>query len=196
MRLFTAVELDTAVREAAALATAQIRDAVQRAAPRLTARWVPAEHLHLTVRFLGDVRGERAESVISALGTPLDLPAFDLTLAGCGVFPRSGPPRVLWIGVSDGHRGMADLHVATGARLTPLGFEAERRPYTAHLTIARVKETGRVTAGMLGARLSAVPADCGSFRVSALTLFRSRLSPRGAVYEPLLRVPLGSAPGQ
>jgi RNA 2',3'-cyclic 3'-phosphodiesterase len=77
-----------------------------------------------------------------------------------------------------------------GERLAPLGFLPERRAYTAHLTLARVKDPGRGASANIRRTLAAEPADCGRIVVSAATLFRSRLSPKGAVYEPLLRVPL------
>jgi 2'-5' RNA ligase len=78
-----------------------------------------------------------------------------------------------------------------GEVLEPHGFTPERREYSAHLTIARVKETGRVAHRVIRSIVTETMADCGVSQVTALTLFRSRLSPRGSTYEPLLRVPLG-----
>ena len=85
---------------------------------------------------------------------------------------------------------MAALYQEIAVRLAPLGFVPERRAYTAHLTISRVKEAGRGSSRILREQLADIPADCGTCRIAAVTLFRSRLSPRGAAYEPLLRVPL------
>ena len=85
---------------------------------------------------------------------------------------------------------MRELYRRIEHRLVPLGFAAERRPYTPHLTIARVKDPGRAPGRVIRASIAAVPASCGESTVNAVTLFRSRLSPRGAAYEPLLRVPL------
>ena len=85
---------------------------------------------------------------------------------------------------------MRELYGCIESRLVPLGFEAERRQYTPHLTIARVKDAGRATGRAVRQAIAAVPGVCGESAVTAVTLFRSRLSPRGAVYEPLLRVPL------
>ena len=103
---------------------------------------------------------------------------------------RATPPRVLWIGTTKGTEAMRELYGRIEDRLVPLGFAAERRPYAPHLTIARVKDPGRASGRVIRDAIAAVPAACGESVVNAVTLFRSRLSPRGAAYEPLLRVPL------
>jgi 2'-5' RNA ligase len=75
--------------------------------------------------------------------------------------------------------------------MQPLGVQAERRAYSAHLTIARVKEVpGRGGHHELRAALREVAADAGRCAIDAVTVFRSRLSPKGSTYEALLRVPL------
>lgn len=191
MRLFIGVELPDDIKAAAAESAERLRRQLHQAAPSLAARWVASEQYHITLWFIGEVGGERGANLSAAIGgTSMMTPAFDLALAGCGAFPPSGPPRVFWIGARDGAAGMASLYEEVGQRLAPLGFEPERRTYSAHLTIARVKEPGKGTSKAVRELLGRLPADCGMCRVSAVTLFRSRLSPRGAAYEPLLRVPL------
>ena len=86
---------------------------------------------------------------------------------------------------------MAALHGEVQERLAPLGLLPERRPYAAHLTIARVKDAGRGQSAAIRQTAAGLAADCGATAVNAVTLFRSRLSSRGAAYEPVLRVPLG-----
>jgi 2'-5' RNA ligase len=191
MRLFVAAEPSDQVRSAAEASAQRLRDrlAITKAAGGI--RWVPVTNMHLTVWFLGEVSDVRASAVLDALRPPLQTPAFDLHIAGFGAFPPSGPPRVLWMGVTRGLDDLARAHDEVGARLQPWGFPPEGRAYSAHLTIARVKEPP------LGAARAAIrqaiahePADAGSCRIEALTVFRSRTSPHGATYEPLLRVPL------
>lgn len=191
MRLFLGVELDGDVRAAAADAAGRLRTSLRRVAPALEARWIEPANLHLTLVFLGEVADDRAAAVQGALTQgALSVPRFDLAPAGVGAFPPAGAPRVFWIGVREGSGGMRALYDELTARLAPLGFERERRPYTAHLTIARVKDTGRAAPRAVRQVLADLPADCGRCEIAAVTLFRSRLSPRGAAYEPLLRVPL------
>jgi 2'-5' RNA ligase len=95
------------------------------------------------------------------------------------------------MGLGEGLDGLRALHEETGRRLAPLGYEPEHREYSAHLTLARVKEgPPRSSVADFRRLLREVPADAGRSRVAAVTLFRSRLSPKGAAYEPVLRVPL------
>lgn len=191
MRLFIGVELDAPVRRAAEDVAIRVRERLHTLAPGLRAGWVAPANFHITLWFLGEVSEVRAEAIAAALrASAFPVAPFDLALDGCGAFPPSGAARVLWIGVRRGAAEMAALYAELGARLRPLGFEAERRGYSAHLTIARVKDPARGTGPAVRQTLAATPADCGITRVTAVTLFRSRLSPRGATYEPLLRVPL------
>jgi 2'-5' RNA ligase len=141
--------------------------------------------------FLGEVPEPRASEVFSALRARFHEDPFALHLSGIGTFPKSGSPRVLWLGASEGAEGLARLHAAIGGRLDPLGFPREGRPYSAHLTIARIKEPLPASVRVrLKDELSGLDADAGRCRVEEITLFRSRPAPKGAVYEPMLRVPL------
>ena len=191
MRLFVAAKPSAAVTAAAAECAARLRSRLAAAGAGRGIRWIPPENLHLTVWFLGEVSDARAAAVLDALAPPLITPAFELHLADFGAFPPSGPPRVLWIGVSRGLRELADAHDEVGSRLAPWGFAPEGRAYSAHLTIARLKEPPQGSArAALRRTLDDEPADAGPCRVDHLTVFSSRTAPSGAVYEPLLRVPL------
>ena len=191
MRLFVAVEPSPPVRAAAVACAARLRDRLRRAGADHGIRWVPEQNLHLTVWFLGEVSDARSAAVLDALRTPVAVPPFDLHLAGAGAFPPSGPPRVLWMGVSRGIEQLSRAHDEIGARLVPWGFAAEGRAYSAHLTLARVKEPPHGAArAAIRDILRDEAADAGTCRVTALTVFRSRTAPSGAVYEPVLRVPL------
>ena len=189
MRLFIGVELDEPVRTAAATVMRSLAARLDAAAPDFQARWIPAARLHITVWFLGEVADGPASLLMEQLRAPLPVPAFELELRGCGAFPRGGPPRVLWIGAGAGAEGMTEAFGELARRLATLGYAPEARPYSPHLTIARVKDPGRAVRAIRQI-LAAEPATCGRMTVSALTLFRSRLSPHGAAYEPLHRVPL------
>jgi 2'-5' RNA ligase len=188
LRIFIGVELDDRVRDAAADIADSLR---RRLGRRVDARWIPASNLHITLWFIGDVTEDRADEILRAVDRPFPIAVFDIHLAGLGAFPASGGPRVFWLGVQSGAEQLARLHAELSARLLPLGIEPERRAYSAHLTIARVKDvrSGKGYAD-LRASLRAVAADAGTCRIGAVVVFRSRLSPKGATYEALLRVPL------
>jgi RNA 2',3'-cyclic 3'-phosphodiesterase len=189
VRLFVGLELDEAVRVAAAAVAARLESRVADLAGDFKARWIPGSNLHITIWFFGEVSDEAAAILFEQLRAPLGVPAFELAVRGCGAFPRSGAPRVLWIGTGEGTPSMVAAHAALADRLAPLNYRPEARAYSPHVTMARVKEPGRRARAVRQA-LADEAADCGRTIVAALTLFRSRLSPRGAVYEPLLRVPL------
>lgn len=191
MRVFIGVELDDRVKAAAADVAERLRQRLNRSVPDFRARWIEPANLHVTLWFIGEVPEASLDRIIAALQSPaFPSPAFPLSLAGCGAFPPSGQPRVLWIGVHQGLQEMRSLYREIGVRLEPLGYLAERREYAAHLTIARVKDSGRGAAREMRSILDELPADCGVSQIAAVTLFRSRLSPRGATYDQLLRVPL------
>ncbi len=188
MRLFVAVELETVVRASAAAAGHALRARLPR---EIAARWISEENLHITLQFLGEVDDGLVPHVVAALGIPFGQQPFTIDIEGFGAFPSSGPLRVFWLGVRRGADGLAALHDEVASRMEPLGFPRERRPYAGHLTIARVKDGGpRSVQAAVRRLLAELPAHAGQSQVTGITLFHSRLSPKGASYEPVLRVPL------
>ena len=178
------------MKAAAASAADQLQRTLARGGLHVEARWVPAVNLHITLWFLGEVEADRVPRICESVSVPFDVPRFTLRAGGLGAFPSSGPPRVFWMGVTTGGESLAALHTRLASRLAPLGFEPERRAYSAHLTLARVRDVARGAAADVRRLLAGITAEAGSMEVSAATLFRSRVSSRGAAYEPLLRVPL------
>ena len=191
MRLFVGAEPSPRVRREAAATAAALRSALEARRVFHKFRWVPPENLHLTVWFLGEVTDERSAGVINALAPALGEKPFSIHLSGLGTFPPSGSPRVVWMGIVEGLDALSRMHDEVAIRLAPWGFQKESRPYSAHLTLARVKDPmpAEVRSALRDV-LTKCPADAGSCQIDALTIFRSRTSPAGAVYEPLLRVPL------
>lgn len=190
MRLFVAAELSAPLRRSVAGCVSGVRERLARAGITAGLRWIPPANLHLTIWFLGELSEARGSAVLEALAPPLSMQAFDISLEGFGAFPPAGAPRVLWMGVSRGRNELARAHELVGTRLLPWGFPPEGRAYSAHLTIARVKEAhGRARAAI---RQAVTHETCaaGTCTVSELVVFRSRTESAGAVYEPLLRVPL------
>ncbi len=187
MRIFIGIELDDAVRRSAETIAASLRE---RLGARLDARWIPRDNLHITLWFVGEVGGDRADEILRAVDQPFTGGSFDVQITGAGAFPSSGAPRVFWLGVASGAEGLARLHAEIAGRLRPLGLEPERRAYSAHLTIARIKALRGRDYHHIRTTLRTIAADAGTSRVRAVTVFRSRLSPKGATYEALVRVPL------
>jgi 2'-5' RNA ligase len=188
MRLFLGIELPDQVRDAAAAISDSLR---RRLAHRVDARWIPAANLHITVWFVGDKDDTDAQAILDVFQKPFSETAFPIALAGLGMFPATGAPRVFWLGLSSGADRIQQVHQEIAERVGPLGIELESRPFSPHVTIARIRE---IRPGerprQLREELTAIPAPVGQFRVDAVTVFRSRLSPKGSSYERLLRVPL------
>ena len=189
MRLFVAAEIGERLAGRAADLIRELETRAADAAPRARLTWLVADRLHITIKFIGDVDNVRAAAIVAALQSPLDVEPFYLTLAGMGAFPNSGPPRVLWIGIEPGRDGLIAAEREIGSRLTTLAIPLERRPYSPHLTLARVRDA----AGLRSANLLEGFEDrsLGTTRIDAITLFQSRLSPKGPTYVPLLRTALG-----
>lgn len=109
--------------------------------------------------------------------------AFDLALGGAGAFPNPKRPNVLWIGVRMGAEALAALAGSVEAELAALGFEREKRPFSAHLTLGRVRSprnAGGVTDWMIRTGF-----ECDPFRIDAVHLMKSDLQRTGAVYTTL-----------
>jgi 2'-5' RNA ligase len=112
--------------------------------------------------------------------------AFSLRLGGGGAFPSARRGRVVWLGTVEGGEAVVALAGAVAAALAPLGYEAEARGFHPHLTLARLRAPGDVTAAVAALGDSAV----GEARVEEFVLYGSRLSSRGPTYTALGRVPL------
>jgi 2'-5' RNA ligase len=181
MRLFVAVELSEEAREAAGAVSEQLRAGIGR---RIAARWVDPGKMHLTVRFIGHLAAGASDAVLDALRAPLPVAAFDVVLGSCGAFPRAGPPRVIWIGLAEGFPALASIHDECNRRLAPLGLEPEARPFSAHLTLARVKDAR----APIRRGLADVPVPPARSHVTSATVFESVLSPQGSHYRRLLDV--------
>ena len=191
MRLFVAVEIDDRARQVAETVQHRLQVALN---STLEARWVPVENMHLTVRFIGHVDDSRAPAIIEALVPPLAVAPFDVELGGCGAFPPRGGPRVLWIGVMQGLTSLALLHDALNRRLLPYGFEPEARPFSAHLTLARVKAAPRGAGRAVQETVTRVRVPAARFQVRRATVFQSHLSPKGPRYDPVTFIPLAGDP--
>lgn len=179
MRLFAAINLDDRARQAVHEAAAPLRKAI----PDLG--WVPAERLHLTVKFLG----ERTAQDVPPLAAALDAVAvahttFVLPLRGAGAFPNFRKPRVVWAGVEPEPR-LELLQHDVESRCATLGYELEGRPFRPHLTLARVK--GPVPDGALRALAESVRLMTFEDEVDVVSidLMHSTLSSSGPRYERL-----------
>jgi 2'-5' RNA ligase len=188
MRLFLAVELDEAVRHEAGRIVDVLRKRAQVLAPRARLTWVDPGRMHLTVRFIGAADDATLSALRRILEPELDTARFALAVTGTGTFPPKGPPRVVWAGLHDGCDRLVALEHEITARLSTIGIPPEDRPYSPHLTLARVREPDGLRAATLLEGLQT--HQFGESTIDAITLFESRLSPKGPTYQPLVRATL------
>ena len=191
MRLFVAVEIGETLANGAAKLSEELQRRASIAARRAKITWIAADRMHLTIRFIGEVDDGKASMVRQALDEPLGVTPFGLTLCGAGTFPASGTPRVVWLGVTEGREPLLRVEREITARLLPLGIPAEDRAYRPHLTLARVRDPARLRSGDLVEGLT--DRRIGTAHIETITLFHSKLSPKGPTYTPLLRTPLAGA---
>ena len=151
---------------------------------RLPGRAVPAANWHLTLRFLGATEGERQGRMVDEMRR-IAAPSFDLTITRLGAFPRAGRAKVLWIGVGGGADELRTLASSVEAAAVRAGFAPEPKPFSPHLTLARL----RAPADVRPLVEDAAPFG-GRMRVDAFVLFRSHLGGAAPRYEPLERFPL------
>jgi 2'-5' RNA ligase len=190
VKIFIGVAAGAPVTAAAGELSRELQARAAAAAPGARISWVPLERFHLTVLFIGHVTPPQFEAVRAALARPFAAPRFDLEVAGAGVFPASGRPRVVWAGCGDGAAAFIRLQREAHRRIAaavPLEPEREARP---HLTLARVKDPDGLRAGAWLAGLEAV--TLGTLRIDAVTLFESRPVRNGVEYEPLLQASLAA----
>lgn len=185
VRAFVAVFPPPEIRAAA---VAGARETVRRLGdrPGNRVRWIEPGNVHLTLKFLGDVREETLGDLCAPLGETCAKHApFDVGLVGLGAFPSARRARILWVGVGAGSDQLRALAADIDATLASLGFEREKRPYAPHLTLGRVR--GRPASFDL-------PSDASDrlvFQVHRVELVESTLTPEGAVYETVKAFTLG-----
>lgn len=156
------------------------------AAPNL--KWLSPESLHLTLKFIGEQPEARLAGIIDALKSVASPGRFQLRLRGLGCFPNERRPRVFWVGI-EAPPELARLAASVDEALEPVGIERDKRPFSAHLTLARAREGERVA--LPGAAWEAHRNDdFGGFAAGEFFLFQSQLSPSGARYRKLQAFPL------
>ena len=179
-RTFIALPLPAECRAA----LAALSERLQRCT--VPARWVPPEQLHLTLKFLGEVADDQLPGVLhAARQVAAGHRALAVELAGWGFFPPRGRARVLYVATT-GEQQIAALARDLERRLEPLGFPAAGR-FRAHITLARLKGTRQLAE--LRRELDCNPPGQG-FSISALSVYTSTLSSRGAEHRELERIPL------
>jgi RNA 2',3'-cyclic 3'-phosphodiesterase len=167
-RLFIAIDIPGPIKEALTQFTRELP----------AARWVPADQIHLTLRFIGEA-GPQAFAAIKGALAGIQFHPFQLGLHGAGHFPPGKHPRVLWVGV-EANPELMELYQDLELALVDVGIPPEERPFSPHLTLARLKTSAPAAVGSFETRhgeLAFAP-----FEVREVILYSSVLANDGAIH--------------
>ncbi|CAG0971246.1 RNA 2',3'-cyclic phosphodiesterase [Geobacter sp.] len=176
MRLFVAIDLPDDIRQSVADTC--------RGLPGV--RWLPPDQLHLTLRFIGEADDAVDAAIRSGLAI-ITSPAFPLSLQGVGCFPSPRRPRVLWVGLNGGEPLM-QLQREVETAVVTAGIPPEERPFSPHITLARLKDHREGDVAPFLARNASF--QCEPFTVDAFHLYSSILTAKGAIHRREASYPL------
>lgn len=194
LRAFIAIELPQHLQEAIEKQTTRLRQVLGTD----LIRWVPAQNMHLTLKFLGDIASTHVDFLKQLLTREATQHSqFDLQIGGLGSYPNSRRPRVLWVGLH-APANLTSLQKSIEAGTTRLGYEQEERAFSPHLTIGRVRqnispsELPKIRAAMDNIQLG----NIGTARVDSVHLIKSELQPNQSIYTKLFSAPLSKTRGE
>ncbi len=190
IRSFIAIELPEALK----LELVELQARLKTADPG-GVKWVDPQSIHLTLKFLGNIAADRTGDIIRAMNEAArGIPPFQLTIGGLGVFPNPRRAQVAWVGLSGQVDKLARFQAQLEASLARLGFAPETRPFSPHLTLARLRPQAspaeRQSLGQL--IISTRFASSYPIVVTAIKLMRSQLTRQGAIYSQIGSVELKS----
>jgi len=189
IRAFIAIDLPPDVQDCLEQVSAKLRDQIG----EKSVRWVSVPNIHLTLKFLGDVSENNLDVLKEILSAEAALQKpMEFSVGRLGAFPKMVRPRVIWVGI-EAPSELDFLQHGIEARTGKVGYPADKRQFSPHLTLGRVSRNatpGEVR--KIGEVLSASKVGfLGVARVAAIHLFKSDLMPTGAVYTKLFSAPLG-----
>lgn len=185
MRLFIAVSLPKKERQRLFRAAAPLRKA------ELPVRWVDADAIHMTMKFLGEVAPDRVDKIETSMSrVAAKSKKFGVDLGGFGAFPSLRKPRVIWAGAYASPELRCLKHDLEW-EFASLGYEREARAFHPHLTLGRATTEARVGDFRDLEELVAPLEFEGHMEVRWLELLRSTLTAGGARYERIARTELG-----
>ncbi|MBN1793680.1 MAG: RNA 2',3'-cyclic phosphodiesterase [Candidatus Omnitrophica bacterium] len=185
IRSFIAIELPGQVKDELTRLLSILRTT------RADVNWTSAQQMHVTLAFLGSVKKETIDGVTGVLyRISRSARPFSLCIGKIGAFPKPAYPRVVWVGIDNPDGGLSDVVDALEEALENLGFSPEKRPFTAHVTLGRVRSP-RGRKELVGALTKASFSSLSPFYVNSLVLFQSTLTQKGPLYTPLATALLG-----
>ena len=189
IRSFIAIELPDELKNAISRLQEQLKAGI-----RAPVRWVSPENTHLTLKFLGDIDAAVIDDIRNALKEAvLGISAIRLGAEGLGVFPNSTRVQVIWVGLTGEVDKLQKLQRSIDKELAKLGFPAEKRGFSPHLTIARLRDRATANDRQDTGRLVEYTEFQSNleFSVKSVNLMKSQLTREGPVYSRLGSANLG-----
>jgi len=179
MRLFVGLDLPEEIVD-------HLADLIDKLKPSARIAWSTAANLHITTKFIGWWPDERLDEVKDALAALPRRAVIPVHIRGLGFFPNARSPRVFWCGIEA--PGLEALAAETDRATAALGIESEKRGFSPHLTLARIKEP--INLRPLHDAIAGLPStDFGQTKARRFFLYQSQLSPKGSVYTKLAEYP-------
>jgi len=188
IRSFIAIELPREIK----LAIASLQDKLK-ASGGAPVRWVDPGNIHLTLKFLGDIdTGITGRIAVVLEEAARGTHPFKVEVSGLGVFPNPRRVQVVWVGLTGELEKLGQLQKRIEDGLVPLGFPAEGRAFTPHLTLARVRDyAGPDERQKLGQLIEKTEFDAKyAIKVNTVQLMRSQLTREGPVYTRISTIEL------
>jgi 2'-5' RNA ligase len=191
IRAFIAIELPDELKQELARLEAELR----KNAP-FAIKWVRPESIHLTLKFRGNIDAGTTGAITGAMAASIEgITPFRLRARGLGAFPNLKRVQVVWVGIDGELEPLRRLHHQMEQKLAPLGFTPESRPFSPHLTLARLGDRVRPEERQrLGSLIAATEFEGGSIAAKSISLMQSQLTREGAIYRRLDLIKLGLAP--
>lgn len=171
-------------------AISQLLENLKAVSPK-PAKWVNPDNMHLTIKFIGEFNPSDLEDMRSTLEKALSsLPSFNLEIKGMGAFPSLSKPKVVWLGINADNT-LFKLVKIVNNETEKYGYVSEKRPFSAHITLGRVKPYASLEEIKTIGSVIRLNKDIviGSQRIEDLYFFRSDLTPKGPVYQTLFKLP-------
>lgn len=183
MRCFIAIEIPETVKSVLSGIEEELKKT------EADVRWVNPDNIHLTLKFLGNIKEETVKKVMKMMETVCSsCNSFNLEVKGLGVFPSIKSPRVLWVDIEESDV-LKSLQEEIDKKMVPIGFEREDRKFTPHLTMGRFRSS--IGKGALLEVIKQHEKDTfGTIDVQYISLMRSDLNPEGARYTRIAEIPL------
>lgn len=182
LRLFIALHFPDDIKR-------QLGEIIEQARPKADGiKWVESKNMHLTLKFLGDTPEDMVSPIIGGIESAVgDCSACQITVEGFGGFPNLRKPRVIWAGMN-GAGPIVKLAGAINSELAGIGIEKDRKRFSPHITLGRVKRPSNYSA--LADFFKNLNFLSESLILDSLALVKSTLTPSGPIYENVHKIEL------